>query len=295
LDQLVSILIATRNREDALNKLLDSLKQISGEILEIIVIASGRNMQKVINDSDKADKIKYIHSEIENQNYQKYLGIRNVNIKTDWIFFLDDDILIDQNSFKYIIDNYLLKKHNYCGIGLDIKNIKKSGNPHFLMRPVLKTLKLWNKVPGSILASGHAQSYLHSTNICNTEWLNGISIWRQSVIHKYPNLNSVLSYSSYEDVIFSYKVSRDCQLVFDPNAFVVSQNFEDTTAINSTKFLSAAVNRKLFVKQARLSFFYFYLSQMFRSFYYLIKANDESLKSRFLALLHLRKILKSVS
>jgi glycosyltransferase involved in cell wall biosynthesis len=295
LDQLVSILIATRNREDGLHKLLDSLNQISENILEIIIVASGRNIQNVVNNSDNVKKIKYIHSEIENQNYQKYLGIKNVNIKTDWIFFLDDDMLIDQNSFKYIVDNYLMKNHNYCGIGLDIKNIKKSSTPHFLIRPLLKTLSLWNKVPGSILPSGHAQSYLHSKIICNTEWLNGISIWRQSVIHKYPNLNSALPYSSYEDVIFSYKISRDCQLVFDPNAFVVSQNFEDTTAINSTKFLSAAMNRKLFVKQAKLSVFYFYLSQTFRSFSYLIKANDEKLKTRSITLLYLLRILKSKS
>lgn len=295
MNQKVSILIATRNREDALKKLLESLNQISEEIFEIVIVASGRIIQNLINNSNDLNKIKYIHSEIENQNYQKYLGLKYINIYTDWVFFLDDDMLIDQNSFKYIVDNYFMKNHNYCGIGLDIKNIKKSGNPHFLIQPLLEKLSLWNKVPGSILPSGHAQSYLHSKNICNTEWLNGISIWRRSVIHKYPNLNSSLPYSSYEDVIFSYKVSRDCELVFDPNAFVVSQNFEDITSINSTKFLSAAVNRKLFVTQAKLSVYYFHLSQAFRIFSYLIKANGENLKTKSVTLLQLLKILKSGS
>ncbi len=140
---------------------------------------------------------------------------------------------------------------------------------------------MWSGTPGKVLQSGHAQSYFDSKIICKTEWLNGISLWKASSLKMYPNLKLNQPYSAYEDVIFSYKISRRCQLLYDPNMFVQSQELEYVSHLNSIKIIAAAKNRKMFVKMNELSLIKLLISQIFRGFYYLSIHNGETFKHKF--------------
>lgn len=281
MDTKFSILVATKNREHKLINLINSFNPIKSYINELIIVASGKNIEKVLQTLELREKIKYIHSEIENQNYQKFLGISSLSSGEKWVWLLDDDVVVDFDSTLYMIHNYINKQHEYCGVGLAVRNIETRNSGSLLKRLFLKSFFLWSGTPGKVLQSGHAQSYFDSKTICKTEWLNGISLWKASSLKMYPNLKLTHSYSAYEDVIFSYKISRGCQLLYDPNMFVQSQELEYVTHLNSIKMIAAAKNRKLFVEMNKLSSMKLLISQIFRGIYYLSIHNGESFKHKF--------------
>ena len=86
---------------------------------------------------------------------------------------------------------------------------------------------------GKVLKSGHAISYLSTKTAIQCEWLNGISIWKRDVVERYGDNLIISKYSAYEDVIFSYKMSKMGYLWFCPTAEVL---FQDDTITDYSDF-----------------------------------------------------------
>jgi hypothetical protein len=66
--------------------------------------------------------------------------------------------------------------------------------------------------------------------------LNGASIWRKDCLDQYtlPILNS--KYAAYEDVIFSTNVSKNSQLIYDPEIKVLEQLSHANIKLNFSQF-----------------------------------------------------------
>ena len=218
-----AILVATRNRPAQLDKLLNSISGQSHLPNQIVIVSSGDGVESIINKFGGL-KIEYIHSDISGQIHQKQIGIKRISHDIDWVIFLDDDLELLPDCIDKLI-NRLAKisiSDSILGIGLNCLQEE----------PDIRTsFSFWKKAKaGKVLNSGRNISYMDSPEEIFTEWLNGASAWRRSVLSSYNFPSSNLKYAFAEDVIFSYAVGKKGKLLYLPSAKV---KFQVTTTFQS--------------------------------------------------------------
>lgn len=273
-----TVLIATRNRPEQLNTLLISLRSSAKRISQIIIVSSGKDVSYVVNYHQNFIPINYFNSEISGQIAQKIKGIELMPSNTEWAMFLDDDVVLSEYSIDILIDNYLTNSayKDVAGFGLNLNNIELR-EPRTLAKFFLKKVGLHSGTPGAILKSGHAVKYLGSTKSVYTQWLNGLSVWRYEQLKKYNPKFSKIDYAAYEDVIFSYRISKQHKLLFTNDVHAYSQTFEIFSSLTAAQFKAAAYMRFLFVvENEELSKFLMLVAQIFRTLDFII-SGDQSL------------------
>lgn len=273
-----AVLIATRNRPEQLNTLLISLRRSTKRISQVIIVSSGIDVSGVVNSHQASIPINYFNSEISGQIAQKVKGIELIPSNTEWVMFLDDDVVIPEYSIDNLIDNYLTNSDykDVAGFGLNLNNIELR-RPRALANLFLKIVGLYSGTPGAILKSGHAEKYLGSKEAIYTQWLNGLSVWRYDLLKNYNPRFSRIDYAAYEDVLFSYRVSKQHKLLFANDVDAYSQTFEKFSSLSARQFKAAAYMRFLFVAENQeLSKFLMLFAQIFRTLDFII-SGDQSL------------------
>ena len=274
----LAVLIATKNRKNELYNLLNSISQSSVLPSRIIIVYAGQPLENILINFNSKMKIDLFFSEISSQTYQKKLGVSKLLQSEKWVLFLDDDVLLEKNTIKNLLDKYIGADNmsSYVGFGLAIKNQEiQKYKP--MTRSLLKFAKLYSYTPGIILSSGHAQTYLNETKGCEVVWLNGISAWRSDVLSNYGVHDLKTNYSAYEDIIFSYSVSRAYRLFFSADVAVLSQNLSKRKVLTTEQFVSASYIRYFFVDNNKeLSKYSLLFSHFFRSVDFVFQERDRS-------------------
>jgi len=273
-----AVLIATRNRPEQLNTLLISLRESVKRINQVTVVSSGIDVSGVVNSHQTFIPINHFHSEISGQIAQKIKGIELMLSNTEWVMLLDDDVIMSEYSIDRLIDNYLTNSDykDVAGFGLNLNNIELR-RPRVLANLFLKIVGLYSSTPGAILKSGHAEKYLGSTSTIYTQWLNGLSVWRYDQLKNYNPKFTRIDYAAYEDVLFSYRISKQHKLLFISDVHVYSQTLEKFTSLSTRQFKAAAYMRYLFVTENQeLSKFLMLFAQIFRTLDFII-SGDQSL------------------
>ena len=276
--QNLAVLIATKDRYGQLQKLLESICESSFLPGKIVVVYSGKDITALATSFRNTLNIEFIYSEVASQSAQKLIGIKNLGNKFEWVFFLDDDLLIEADTIKVIFHEYLINPSykKYSGFGLSILN-RSSRKIGFIASKFLKLFDLYSYTPGTITKSGHAQSYLDHPTEIEVQWLNGISVWRSSVLSYYPAILTNISYSAYEDVEFSYKVAKNSKLLFAPKARVVNQSVEGNSPLTINQFVYGGYLRYRFVfNNSELSKGRLLTAQFFRGLDFVFRQNTSS-------------------
>lgn len=271
----LSILIATKDRPEKLRLLLDSIAKSTLLPKKIIIVFSGNDISHLLNTYKNVLNIEEIYSEVAGQLLQKRKGINALTEYDKWVLFLDDDVLVDTNTIESLVDNYIQNPRfkDYAGFGLSITNINYRQISTFT-KIVLFLFKLYSYKPGSITKSGHPQSYLEQKFELDVDWLNGISLWKNTVLNEYSQADLNVEYSAYEDVIFSYKVSKNHKLLFAAQANVTNQSLEGNEPLTAKQFMYGAYMRYYFVTSNKeFSKIWFLISQILRSCDYLARNN----------------------
>jgi glycosyltransferase involved in cell wall biosynthesis len=283
----IAVLVATKNRPEKLTKLLESLTSSTNFISQLVIVSSGQNISQVIANFRDSLNIKHLHSEVSGQIKQKMQGIRHIDQNIKWVLFLDDDVTISKEAFETLIKKYLTNPEfvEVYGFGLKITNIEFRKYTR-RTKTFLRVFGLHSNKSGSVLKSGHAQTYQDSLSDIETQWLNGISIWRVESLKSYGSRFQAINYAAYEDVIFSYRVSRQNRLIFAFSVPVVSQDNEKYTPLTIDQYRAGAYMRYLFVTENRnLSKLYLLIAQLFRTLDFTING-DPNISA-------LKKFLKS--
>ena len=214
----LGLVICTRNRAQYLSNLLQSISQSKTMPGQIMLVSSGEDVKKIVTLYSELLNIKHIHTEKIGQSNQKVIAISSLDADIDWVFFLDDDLLLLPDTIDFVLEkiNQLIGK-NVAGIGTQIMPLDIPLTPNKKDKRNISKKKL-----GKILKSGRALSYQGQIET-NTEWLNGASIWKREVLQKYqlPLLDS--KYAAYEDVIFSTEVNKSYELIYDPQIKIREQ------------------------------------------------------------------------
>ena len=263
----IAILVATKNRPDKLTKLLESLTPSANYISQTVIVSSGQNISQVIADFKDSLNIKHLHSKVSGQITQKMEGIKHIDEKISWVLFLDDDITISKDAIDTLINKYLKNPIfiDVNGFGLKINNLefKKYTKVQIM---VMRVFGLYSDKSGSVLESGHAQTYQNSLEDIETEWLNGISAWRAESLRSYSSRFPEINYAAYEDVIYSYRISRKNRLLFASSVSVVNQDLEIYTPLTLNQYKAGSYMRYLFVSENKnLSKSNLLIAQLFRT------------------------------
>ena len=267
----LGVVIATRNRPTKLGELFKSLIDSSFVPTEVIVVSSGENISNLISEFSTRFKIKHSHIEEYGQVRQKILGISLVSEATDWVLFLDDDLVLDKKALSECADYISANAEagNVVGVGLDLEQTSKLKDSSMLKRRIAKVFFL-NGKPGQILRSGHPVAYLGSPGVTKTQWLIGVSMWRREILNHYGVEFLDSKYSAFEDVIFSYKCLNFGDLMYLPQSKLFFQD-DSVTEEGIEVFTSATYWRFYFVHTNRedFSFLAFFWSQIGRSIFFL--------------------------
>jgi glycosyltransferase involved in cell wall biosynthesis len=272
-----SILIATKNRPNELALLLDSIKKSTILPSKVVIVFAGININQIVSDYSSKLNIELIRSEISSQIFQKSEGIKALKGNDGWVLFLDDDVLIDSKAIEILVNQYIYndKYSKHVGFGLAIKNINYR-DLNFLSKLFLYACKLYSFKPGAITKSGHPQSYLHQNFDGDVAWLNGISLWRSDVLQTYINADLIVDHSSYEDVIFSYNLSKTNKLRFLSDVIVTSQKQIAPQTTSTHQFIHGSYLRYYFVdKHKEFSKYWLLVAQIVRNIEYIFVTKEE--------------------
>jgi GT2 family glycosyltransferase len=274
----IAALIATRDRPKNLMVLLNSLQFSSKKFDQIVIVSSGLKISNLIQSYKF--KIDHIHLEGLGQAKQKIQGIRMIEKDIDWVLFLDDDVTMTEQAFDTLIADYIENPqyNSYSGFGLKINNLyipKRSK----ILKKLMLFFRLQTNLPGSVSKSGHVQEYQSCQNDVETMWLNGVSAWKTCVLHEYKPELADLGYSAFEDVNFSYKISRSKKLLFASRVIINSQSDTKYEPLSMNKFKIGTYIRFVFVSQNQnLSTAALLTSQIIRSFHFIVFGD----KSKFI-------------
>lgn len=241
------VLVATRNRPDHLRRLLSSLTALDLVISRVVIVSSGKAIDEVIQAFSNKLVISHSHLTSGGQVRQKMHGIKQFGSETDWILFLDDDLLVSTSIFtqaEQIIANHCGPTLQGIGLSLPMTKTEKQNN---ILKFFSRVFCLHGK-PGKILTNGHAVSYSKSQSVIPTQWLNGASLWRRDSLIHYQSDFIEAKYSAYEDVIFSYAVGKNGTLLYAPDCVLAFQEEQPDDVSNYEAFHSASYWRFYFVR-----------------------------------------------
>jgi len=269
-----AILIPTRNRPNELSILLRSIQKSTRLPKQVVVIASGQGVAHILDEFSKSLEITYLHTAVTGQIAQKRIGVELVSKEVDWCLFLDDDLILEECAIDLALSaarSY--EKRDIIGIGLSLPPLSRALNVAKGNEKLLELFKLSSSHPGEVLRSGHATSYLQETSVIETQWLNGASMWKVEHVKTYGRDLPSTPYAACEDLIFSYPLSKQGTLIYVPEAKLTFQESQLSDFDSFEVLRSASLWRYYFItKNQGLSFRWFFLSQIIRSFYAIRKA-----------------------
>ena len=213
----VSVIIPTKDRWKQIYQCIESLvnQTVLPNTIIIIDASEKEGLNEYLRPLVYVEKIEfiYIHSE-PGLTRQRNIGIeRN---KNDVVLFLDDDVVLDENFLKIIIDFF---ENNPDVMGVTGKILNQPSLP-FISSLIRRIFFLPEVKRGEIKLSG-ANNDIHAkiNRPITVNWLKGgCSAYRKNVFLEFRFDNLLSGYSYLEDVDFSYRVQKKYPLMYIPEA-----------------------------------------------------------------------------
>jgi glycosyltransferase involved in cell wall biosynthesis len=207
----IAVVIPTRNRPDYLEDILFDIDSQSVPPKIIIVVDSSDVSFK---PQKRYKNLEIIPTNIRSAAVQRNIGLdylRNLEMKVDFVAFLDDDIRIDSDYLENL-SQLLLDKAEVIGTsGLALSTNETISRKNRLLNWIGYSGKEGELTKAAINIPVRNQS-----EVMEVEWLIGCSIWRLSKLETIRFQSDFTGQSIFEDVIFSVEASRIGKLFVDP-------------------------------------------------------------------------------
>lgn len=209
----LSIVIPTRNRCASLRKLLFSiLEQITPPSEVIIVDDSNNEETKILVEQlhnhflKRRIKLRHIMPKESPKSISRARNLGAKKAEGDIIVFLDDDVVIDRNYLKEIMQVFK-DKSGAIGVQGLIVNVPYSS----FWNSIKKIFFYWHAEGDKcrVLPSGKTTYALAPNKLITCEWLIGSNVaYRKEVFREFSFNEKLLGYSLGEDKEFSYKIHK---------------------------------------------------------------------------------------
>lgn len=268
----LAIIIPTKDRPKELNRLLNSIIKQETEIGKVIIVFSGEDINFIVEKYKKLIPIISIRSN-PGQIHQRNKGISLLDDKIKLVACIDDDLVFKRNAFLEMMKFWNETHPETAGVGFNIINLKKPKS--FLL---MNYLKIKSDVPGKILKNGSNTWITNIDSDIKTEWLNGgATVWKKTILKKYKNKEIKSEWACFEDVIFSYPLSKKYSMYVCADAKVVVDEFDNRNE-KPKKLIMRGKNTLLwhyyFVKKnfnlSEYSFVIFYLFRIIKLIFNLL-------------------------
>lgn len=201
----ISFIIPTLNRPQELKRLLDSFVAQTVRPDEIIVVNQG----EFLPDYQSVKQCQV--------DFKSLTKARNFGVKQsvgDIVCFLDDDVVLDKEYVKNILNFFTIHPEALGVQGLitnfEEGHVKKVGGNvlvYWLYNLFAKIFLLNNSSSKNrLLLSGRNQYASRVENIINCEWLSGIGNYRRSVFEQFKFDEDLAGYALGEDKLFSFPI-----------------------------------------------------------------------------------------
>lgn len=266
----IGVVIPTRNRALFLNNLLLSIQENTVKPKKISIVSSGECVKSIVEKFSTNLIICHEHTSLRGQVNQRNIGIERIIEGLEYLVFLDDDVEVDKNFFKNILDFISILDATYQGIGIKITNLPHS---KYKFKKIQKFFYEWSDTPGVVLKSGVATEYNFCEEVLEVRWLRGISIWSSKVLKEFKNSELPGDYAALEDLMFSYRIGLRYKLIYNPRIKVTLRETIDSKEHIFNRTYLANQNRYFFVKYIlKNNLIYFYLNvfgKIFAQVYFL--------------------------
>ena len=172
---MISIVIPTRNRPDLLTRLVSSLESAIDIKHEIIIIDSS-DIDKSSENLASFKYVRYYRTDLNSAAIQRNIGIDKIE-NTDFVFFLDDDVLPGINYFQDVLASFEdASIVGVSGLAISTKESKERRPPSGLVGLIMKIFLLDSKKDGILLKSGiNIPIRDRKSGISRVDWLIGCS------------------------------------------------------------------------------------------------------------------------
>jgi glycosyltransferase involved in cell wall biosynthesis len=214
----VEIVIPTRNRPGSLSALLARLGEMTDEFDRIIVVDSSSN--QVFAEVEAAlegnvvlrNQTELIRSSVASLTHQKNLGLDHCSPDAA-VQILDDDVLPPIGYIRKMVET--LKTHNLCGIS----GVTHEARPPSMSGRIFGILfGLIARSSGRVSSGGVGSPFYTQklgVDVQKSDWLIGCSMWDMAKVRDQRFHAQFLGSALFEDVEFSYRMSRKHSLSVD--------------------------------------------------------------------------------
>ena len=291
-----SLVIPTRNRSNSLLKTLNQLKKFNIKFKEILVIDSSDKFDKFFfKKICKKYSVKFYRSE-PSTSLQRNIGLKLRNKKSQFVMFLDDDIIFFKNSFFAMNKtlNLYAKDNSISGFGFNlITNKKKTFIDSIKSSYIIKLIHLYSDKPGVVTKSGWHTIVSNIKSNVLAEWFSTQAVIYKSKFITNINFNENFgNYSYLEDLDFPLKVNKNEKKIL-VNHTSRYKHPNDIKRNNINFGIIEIFNRFIIVKSHKFNLSLFFLGSFVRFLLSLLNIFKGEFSSFFRACGNIAGIIKS--
>lgn len=263
-----SLIIPTRNRPYQVINLLKQFKLLKVNFFEILIIdSSDLKQNKILKELVKKFTVRLFHT-IPSTSFQRNYGLIKKNQETEYVMFLDDDVIFFQDAFyemNKLIIKYKKDSSISCfGFNQIHKNLKKNPIETLKHSKLIKLLGIYSDQPGSVLRTGWHTKILNVKKNSYVDWMYTTAcVYKSKVINCLRFDESLGKYSYLEDLDFSLNLKKIKKKI------IISYlaRFVHPLNIDRSSFLfgiAEVFNRYKIVKKYNLSVPFFFIGVFLR-------------------------------
>ncbi|MFC1546211.1 glycosyltransferase family 2 protein [bacterium] len=203
----LAVIVPTRNRVFELKRLLNSISSQSCKPDQIIIIDNSAQSNEKIFTNYNNMPIVYKFVDVNSSAKSRNIGALLVKDDIGLISFFDDDIVLEQDAFKNMMDFWEQADDATAGCGFNIIDNKK---PNWFSVVFVKSIfYMATTKRGKVLKSVFNNSYAPAEKTGQTEWLSSCAqVWRKGIFNQFLFDEWFEEYSFLEDIEQSYRISR---------------------------------------------------------------------------------------
>ncbi|MBU0545447.1 MAG: glycosyltransferase family 2 protein [Proteobacteria bacterium] len=222
----LAIIVPTKDRPGKISNLLNSLKNQSLCCGRIIIVDSGQDIKNIVAGFSEALPVEYYRSPVQGQIFQRNMGISMLDDSTRLVCSLDDDIVVEPEAIKSMIQFWNDCETETAGVSFNIIN-----SPPFKHTWLKAFIGMSSPQQGRVLSSGYNVAISPVNKNIRTEWLcGGATVWKKEILNRFVNREVSSKWAICEDVIFSYPIGKKYPLYVCSDSKVGHEHVWDHTA-----------------------------------------------------------------
>ena len=212
-DHKIAFVIATKDRPAELKRMLKSIESQSIDldhiVMAIVIVDGGEKQVKNVAEENASLNIKYIRSLPPSAARQRNVGIQALGPEITLIGFLDDDVVLEYDAIKKMMDFWEEAPADLAGASFNMINHPSIFASWLKFQALPKNLGLYSKQKGRVLSSGFHTVIGFVKKDIDVQWLpTTAAIWRRGIFDNFKFDEWFKGYSYLEDLDFSYRVGK---------------------------------------------------------------------------------------